>query len=450
MQDSKNIEIPPGESPLHERLAVAIEQSITVRQILPGERLPTHRQIARDCAVAVGTVTRAIELLTRRGIVRGETGRGTFVLGAASEASAPNAPIELAVNGTPPMIRPEFWAQTVARVAPRLAEISGGYSLPQGGLAHRKAFSAWLQRERLSLHADAIILTLGTQQGLDLAIEDLAAKGVRALATEAATYSGALAAARKHSLDVVGLPVDKEGLIPDDLDRVLREGHAQAVYVTPVAQNPLGCEMSEARVRAILAVAARHKAPVVEDDVYFAYRSSKAPALKEIAPSQVYYATSLSKSMTPLLRVGVLAPPADRLKGLIARHHATVWSVSPFAAAVAAELLTDKFDRTIAKNLRAEAQARRQLAIEILGAGKIVTSTAMHIWLPMESSVAERFARRALEHGVRVTSPSAPIVNPSLASGIRLCLGAPAGREQLTDALNRLVVLFSAHELQMM
>ena len=293
------------------------------------------------------------------------------------------------------------------------------------------------------LDPDAFIITVGALEGLNLAIDDLVARGVRTLATEAATYSGVLEAARGRHIGIVGLAVDEEGLLPDQLDRTLGEGQAQAVYVTPVAQNPLGCEMSETRVRAIVAVAAKHRAPIVEDDIYYGYRRGNAPTLKEISPRQVYFMTSLSKCATPLPRVGILAPPQDRLDAAIARHHASVWSVPPLTAAIAANLVTEGCDRTAAEMLRAKAQARRQLAVEILPAGNVVTSSASHVWLPMDNAAAERFARHALERGVRVTSPSAPIANASLASGIRLCLGAPESREVLAAALRALAGLFS-------
>jgi DNA-binding transcriptional MocR family regulator len=245
-------------------------------------------------------------------------------------------------------------------------------------LIHREAFSTWLRREPIALDPDSLILTVGAQEALELAIDDLLSTGIRAFATEAATYSGALAAARGRNLNVVGLGVDENGLRPDELDECLTKGHSEALYVTPVAQNPLGSEMSEARARDIVKVASKHKALIIEDDIYFAYRRENGLTLKELASDQVYYATSLSNSVTPLLRVGILAPPANRLNALIARHHAMVWSVPPCTAAIAAD--------------------PRQLAIEILGTERIVPSAAMHVWLPIASATAERFARLALEH----------------------------------------------------
>ena len=73
------LKLPEMDAPMHERLAEALERQVASGLYLPGDRLPTHREIARRAKVAIGTVTKAIDLLGRRGIVRGEVGRGTFV-----------------------------------------------------------------------------------------------------------------------------------------------------------------------------------------------------------------------------------------------------------------------------------------------------------------------------------------------------------------------------------
>ena len=73
-----------GDQPLHERLAHAVEAAIAEGRYRPGEKLPTHRQLAQQFAVSIGSVTRAIDALSARGVVRGEIGRGTFVLERAA------------------------------------------------------------------------------------------------------------------------------------------------------------------------------------------------------------------------------------------------------------------------------------------------------------------------------------------------------------------------------
>ena len=77
-----NLPLPDTDLSLPERLADAIETAIVRGSLKPGQKLPTHREISRSFGVAIGTVTKAIDSLSRRGIVRGEIGRGTFVHGA--------------------------------------------------------------------------------------------------------------------------------------------------------------------------------------------------------------------------------------------------------------------------------------------------------------------------------------------------------------------------------
>src|SRR3546814_1350153 len=121
------LSLPDSDRPLHERLAEALERAIAAGQFKPGERLPTHRDLSRQADVAIGTVTRAIESLSRRGIVRGEIGRGTFVQGTGAKSIAPHA-VDLTINAPPPVIGEATMAAILERAGRRAAALpNGGY-----------------------------------------------------------------------------------------------------------------------------------------------------------------------------------------------------------------------------------------------------------------------------------------------------------------------------------
>src|SRR3546814_2956530 len=101
----QKIELPDVPRPLHERLATAVGQLIGERRYQPGDRLPTHRVLAQQAGVAIGPVTKALDLLSARGILRGEVGRGTFV-NDVRIAPVHDGIIDLSVNG-PPQVIPE-------------------------------------------------------------------------------------------------------------------------------------------------------------------------------------------------------------------------------------------------------------------------------------------------------------------------------------------------------
>src|SRR6218665_152119 len=223
--------------PLHAPLALAVEPLIDERRYRPGDRLPTHRTLARQAGVAIGTVTKALDLLGSRGILRGEVGRGTFV----NDIRIPpgdGGTVDLSING-PPQVIPEDMFKAAADRAMRasIALPHGGYADQRGTPAQRRILVDWLARTRLRLPEDEVIVTIGVQHGVHLAFQDrLGASPL--IATEGATYPGAIAAARSLGMQMVPVRHDGEGMEPGDLDRVLVATQAKTVYLTPVSHNP--------------------------------------------------------------------------------------------------------------------------------------------------------------------------------------------------------------------
>ncbi|MGF7160416.1 DNA-binding transcriptional MocR family regulator [Rhodoligotrophos appendicifer] len=434
--------IPAGEGRLHDRLATLLEQRVR-EAMKPGERLPPHRDLARQFGVAIGTVTRAIDSLSERGIVRGEPGRGTFVL-AAERPRRLDGPIDLSLNAPPPLLSPDALAAASERAARTVISLpNGGYVDLTGTPGQRRVMAGWLARTRLDCAADDLVLCVGAQQGLALAFADLARRS-RQIATEGATFPGALAVAHQLGLEVLPIAHDEEGMVPDALERCFSETACRALYVTPICQNPLGFEMTAARRRDILRICKVHDAVIVEDDIYSIYGSRGAPTFKELAPDRVYYVTSLSKSVTALVRLGVLAPPAARRDAIAARLRAEIWGPAPLAVETGCNLIEMGQDVGLALQFRREARDRVHLASRRLDLVALpMPDGAPHLWLPMRLSEAERLARRAADIGIRLTPPDSMLVPGTELAGIRLCLMTVA-MDDLDQALQSLAGLARA------
>lgn len=435
------IELPDVQGSLHERLAVAVERLISERRYQPGDRLPTHRVLAQQAGVAIGTVTKALDLLSARGILRGEVGRGTFV-NDVRIAPVQDGIIDLSVNG-PPQVIPEDLFRTAAERAMRasLALPHGGYADQRGTIGQRRILADWLGRSRLTFSADELILSVGVQHGVHLTFHDLKDTS-NLIATEGATYPGAIAAARILGMEMVPVRHDGEGMEPEDLDRVLKSTGARIVYLTPVSHNPIGFETGEERRRELLSVIERHDAWIIEDDIYSVYAAKGAPTFKEMAPSRTYYLNSISKCLTPLLRVGIIAPPPERRSSIMRALRAQVWGSAPYGVEMACALIELEADMTVASILRKEAKARIELAQRILRLNQVpMPDGAPHLWLPMAPVRAEKLARRASEQGVRLTPPDASFVGGECAGGVRLSIMATTNRDDLERALRVVAAL---------
>ncbi|HEV7434286.1 MAG TPA: PLP-dependent aminotransferase family protein, partial [Pseudorhizobium sp.] len=410
--------LPKSDLPLHERLADAIEQAVSSGAMGLGDRLPTHREISTHFGVAIGTVTKAIDSLSRRGIVRGEVGRGTFV-----QSSAPVAVelLDLTINAPLPVIKPEIMYAAAERAARVSLEMpNGGYVDLTGTAQQRATVAEWLSSTRLKCGPEDLVLSVGAQHGIHLAFAELKQLSPT-IVSELHTFPGAIAAAANLGMPMHGVEYDDQGMIPNALDAALKALGAKIVYTTPVCQNPLSLEMGEDRRRDILAVCAKHEAYLVEDDIYGFYSENRAPTFKELAPDRVFYLTSLSKCLTPLVRLGAIIPPSGIRQAIAKRMRAEVWGGSPIALNIACALLDLGAYEAATAALRSESQQRLQLARSILGDSlPDLDRLSPHIWLPMSMLEAERLARRASEKNVRLTSPSASALGSEAPGGVRL------------------------------
>ncbi|MBE0579035.1 PLP-dependent aminotransferase family protein [Devosia sp.] len=445
--NTNTISLPDSGHPLHERLARAVETAIAAGRFRPGEQLPTHRQLAQQFSVSIGSVTRAIDTLSARGVVRGEIGRGTFVLDQAGARPDAGGIIDLTINAPPPIISAQRMA-AATDLANRhaLALSHGGYGDPSGTPRQRGTVARWLSAERTALDADEILLCNGAQQGLHLAFATLRETSSFIL-TESATFPGALAAAASLGMTMVPVVHDSEGMLPEALDVALAASGARIIYTTPVCQNPLGFETGPDRRRAIAEVVRRHGAMIVEDDIYGIYAAKGKLTYRELMPDQVIYVTSLSKSLTPLMRLGVVAPPATLLAAMRKRMRAESWGLPPYVAELGTAMLEIGMGEEAAAILRSEGLARLELTRAKLGIGAVpMPGGAPHLWLPMTPLKAEQFVRRASEAGVRITPPSATQVGDSPVAGVRLCIMAPSSRAVLERALVALAGILGSDE----
>lgn len=416
----------PAGQAVHERVASAVEAAIAEGRYRTGDKLPTHRALAQEFGVSIGSVTRAIESLSVRGIVRGEVGRGTFVETLPTFGDG-QGPIDLSVNAPAPVISVEQMAAASALATTRaLALTNGGYVDPAGTDQQRRVVADWQGRARDTVFdADALVLCNGAQQGLYLAMASLADR-VGTVIMERAGFPGAIAAANSVGFKTRSVASDDEGPVAERLERLLTETGPALIYLTPVCQNPLGFEIGPERRAALAAVIAQHNAYIIEDDIYGLYARKGGPLFRDLLPERTFYVTSFSKSLTALVRLGVIAPPADFLPALRKRLRAESWGLPPYAVEMGVALIEGGVAERATSDLRHLAATRLALARNVLGiAHPPMPEGSPHVWLPLDALRAEQVVRRAGEAGVKLSSPAAMQVNEMPVDGVRVCLMAP-------------------------
>lgn len=454
MRKSWKPAIRAGSGTLQQRLLAALERDIRTGTLPPGTRLPPHRDLAYELGIGVGTVTRTYAEAERRGLLVAQVGRGSFVAGRTQPGPAPVSDptagtIDLARNYPPVEPARRVLDETLTRLRGRADLLDTlGYASPDGPLPHRTAMADWLRRRHgiESANADGMILCNGAQQALALAFSTLIHPG-DAVLCEAATFHGFKALADRRAYRLTGVALDNDGLEPEALDRAAAATGARVLYTIPTLQNPTASVMSETRRRDIVDIARRHDLTVVEDDVYGIHaRAGKPPvSLRDLAPERVCYVSSVSKSLAPGLRVGSLVTTDDDMRDRVLRAvRASHYAPSALPSLICVQWIEDGSADAIADEVLGEIAARHALARSILGQSATPATAGLHLWLPMSELDAERVAGRAMRAGVEVTPPSAPIVDPRLISGLRLCLGAAQDRTTLERALRIVAAAISS------
>ena len=167
---------------------------------------------------------------------------------------------------------------------------------------------------RHGVEPSRVVVTSGSLQGFVFLAEQLVRPGARVL-VEAPTYDRPLKILRRLGADVVGLPMDDDGLDVDALERALASGDKPAfLYTIATFQNPSGRTLSEERRRRVAELARAHELLVLEDDPYglVRYEGPALPTIFELEGGRnVAYASSFSKTVAPGVRVGYFVLPPD-------------------------------------------------------------------------------------------------------------------------------------------
>src|SRR5262245_60616144 len=203
------------------------------------------------------------------------------------------------------------------------------YGLNSGPLGYRplrEFLSGKLKSHAgIACSADEILITSGSLQGLDLVNTLLLGKGDTIL-IEKETYGGALTRLAKFGVNIVGIPLDNDGMRMDALKAKLAELKAKGVtpkyiYTIPTVQNPTGSILPEDRRAEMLRLSEQYGVPIFEDDCYadLTWDGKRPPAIYAMSKSSnVIHIGSFSKSIAPALRVGFIVAPWEMMSRMLA------------------------------------------------------------------------------------------------------------------------------------
>ena len=423
--------------PVYLSLADQIGRAIFEGKLARGARLPPHRKLAHSLGVSVQTVSRSYEELIRRGLLSGETGRGTFVrpqgIGQGAEGRAPYLPERLEEIIDLSILKPVCGEIHLSHMRRALTHLA--VSLPESSVLsfrpnvifprHRAVAAEWLKRCGLTVPASNIVLTNGATSGLTTALLAVAKPG-SAIAAEAICSHTLIPLAAFLGLTLVGLEIDDEGIIPDSLEAACLEHGLRALIVQPNVINPMASLMGLSRREALVAIARRHDLTILEDEILGPLVENRPTPIAALAPERTIHITTFTKIVMPGLRTGYLAIPDRLLAAVTNRHLVTSWVATPLIAEIATRWIEDGTAEILVDWQRKALRERNALAAGMLaGIEHRAHPNGLHVWLPLDDARQESgFIAEARLRGVAVAPGASFQSGSNPRPAVRISLGS--------------------------
>ena len=326
------------------------------------------------------------------------------------------------------------------------------YGATEGHQPLREEIARYMAGKGAKVEPTGLITTTGSQQALDLIGKTMISPGDKVI-VEAPTFLATIQCFRLYGADLVGAPIDADGVKVDVLEQLITLHKPKLIYLIPNFGNPSGAMLSLERRKRVLELAVQHKVLVIEDDPYgeLYFKEEPPPSMLSLSDDipgsrdWLAYCGSLSKVMSPGLRVGWLIAHPSLLQNAVMCKQFADAHTSNLAQATAYEYLKmNRMAGALAKVRPAYAERAQALCAnlkKVMGDG--ITFSApqggMFVWarLTAPGADAREFAKQAIERGVAFI-PGTPFfaVNPDHAT-LRFSF-ATSSVEKIAEGVARL------------
>lgn len=437
------------DGPKYQAVVQAIRQAVQGGALMPGDRLPPVRELAWRLSITPGTVARAYSILTEAGELTAAVGRGTFVARPAAPPPARFVEADGPVRLTAPSL-PDIGQVTVLReIAERLGRDGFSHDLLRYPskttlLPLRTTAVRWLADSHLGpLDPEDVVLTHGGQNAALLVMQSVLRGPRPVVLVEDLLYPGFRRAAELMRADAVAVPMDDHGVIPEALEDAVRTHDAQLLCTSPEVHNPTTHCTPLARRKAIASVARRTGLQLLEDDCYRMGPIQFLP-YRALLPEQVWYIRSLSKLLSPALRVGFALAPVGKAAQLRRTAEYSYFGLSGPLADMADALLNHPRLAELSAGARAVVNDYIRAAVNILGGHDLTwRDDVPFLWLHLPAGWrASAFCQQAEAMGVQVRSADEYALRDGRAPhAIRISINARLPQDRFETAVQQLRTL---------
>lgn len=418
-----------GIEPIYKQIARFYEEQIMCGELAPGALLPTERELAGALQVNRSTVTAAYEELRATGLITSAQGSGTWVthhhwgiaprnipnwqrytnggtflpalplVKQVREAAMDRSIINLAKAELAPSLMPTSILERLLREETSLVSLN--YLHQKGDPDLREAISLHLKKHfSISVTPEEIMVTSGAQQALHIITQCLLKPG-DAIAMECPSYAYSLPLFVSAGLRLHRLPVDQEGLNPDEIVALHKKHRIRMVFTNPTYHNPTGTTLSVSRRKELLRICEELRIPIVEDDAFgtITLDNGEVPPAPLKALDQkngsVIYIGSLSKTVSPGLRIGWIAGPKTVIERLSDAKQQMDYGTSSIAQRLLLSYLANGHWEKQTLQIRGHLTRKRDITLRALSrhlsdkASWNQPEGSYHIWCQLHDSLPD-------------------------------------------------------------
>lgn len=446
-------------APKYQILTESLRDAVVAGQLDVGEKLPPVREVAWQLKITPGTVARAYTKLTEEGVLEAQVGRGTFVAGQKRRVDLPpDGLINLTTDEfadfracrVPDVGQSFIFRDIYKKLAMSNSSFDTGYGTPEQDAVVRGAVTKWIEPDHVgSFTADDVVLAHGAQNATICALQATLIGANPTILTERLSYPGVRHAARLLRANLVGVKMDENGILPDYLEKAIRQTGAQVLLTSAEVHSPTTIKTSLERKIQIAALARKYNVTIIEDDCH-RIAPTDVPAYRAIAPDVAYFISGLTKTISGALRFGYAVPPQGSESVSKQAAQSSFYGLGRPILDITSELILSGAAQDIRGRIKDSIEARVLTAVNAMGRWDIRWRVdAPFIWLKLPLGWRSSNFTVACEKRHILVKPADEFALPDAYSphAVRLAINPWVADQQFETALDQINDLLSAPKM---
>ena len=429
--------------PLYKVIAEKLEEDIRNGLLTPGTKLPPQRELADFLDINVSTIARAFKICEQKGIICSTIGNGTFI---ASDAAA--NPFLLPEDDSLGIIEmgPVFPTKNVNEIIvkylkkmtmePDFSELFQ-YGQSNGTAWQKKSAAKLMEKDGYNVQPHQLLLANGAQNAITATLAGLFQSGDR-IGTDEFTYPGIKTAANMLGIRLIPIQQKNGEMSAEGIIYACKNENIKGLYLISDMHNPTTHTLSKTSRKMIAKLAQQEKLIVIEDAIHSLLLEKPFAPIACYAPEQVIYISSLSKVVSPGLRLAFLAVPETYKQKISEALYNLNISVPPMMAELVCRMINSGDMDKILEMHRSENRKRNAIADRYISSHELLGKPeGIMRWLILPKGITgEGFAAKAYQKGVRVYGAERFAVgNTKHVNAVRIAIAAPDNHHQLAKGM---------------